>query len=148
VESLFDPGVRMVQPIEASEVLEVLSHREAEVEPGRLGHDRDALADRHAVLGLSGIPATVAEPMSARSRCRVCGRCGLACTVRTEKPEDLAVVHLEGHLGESGPLAEALGQLRDDQGGLGLVASRAPAPVEPRASTSFGDEPCRAPACR
>ena len=50
------------QAVEAGEALQVLGHAQAEVEPGRLGHDRDALADLDPVGRVRAKPATTAEP--------------------------------------------------------------------------------------
>src|SRR5215471_4287674 len=44
-ERLIDPRTRVALAVKAREELEVLDHREAQVQPGVLGHDRDALAD-------------------------------------------------------------------------------------------------------
>ena len=68
--------------------------------------------------GLSGIPATVAEPEVGAINVPSAHRGGLACTIGTKEPEHLSVGDLEGHVGEGGPLGEALSQLLDDKGGL------------------------------
>jgi hypothetical protein len=48
--------------VQVSEASEVLGHAQAQVKPRRLGHDRVPAADLHSVLGVSEVPATVAEP--------------------------------------------------------------------------------------
>src|ERR1019366_3693382 len=50
-EGVFDPRSRVVQSVETSEVLQVLGHRQSQVEPWCLGHDRNVLTDLHSVFG-------------------------------------------------------------------------------------------------
>ena len=48
--------------VQVGEALEVLGHAQPEVQPRRLGHDRDPPPDLHPVLRRERMPATVAEP--------------------------------------------------------------------------------------
>ena len=111
LERVGDPGLGVVQAVEAGEVLQVLGHGEAQVQPGRLGHDRDAPADLDPVLRIEGDPR---HGRRARGRGEQCAegadRCRLARAIGAEEPEHLAAEHLEGDLGEGGPPAEALGE--------------------------------------
>ena len=59
------------EPVETGEALEVLRHREAQVEARGLGHDRDPCPDRRPVLGAqAGCRRPSPSPTSARSACR------------------------------------------------------------------------------
>ena len=115
-ERPLDALLAVGQPVETGEAFEVLGHREAEVEAGGLGHDRDPLPDGRAVLGASrGCPATVAEPeVGASSVPSVRTVVVLPGPVRAEEAEHLAVADLEGHVVEGGPAAEPLAQTIDD----------------------------------
>jgi hypothetical protein len=109
-----------MQPVEASEVLEVLAHAQAQIEPGRLRHYRDAAANVHAVLGFERNPSNDGGARSRREQgAERADRSGLASAVRTKEPERLAVCDIEGDPRERGALAEAFGQIVNDERGLG-----------------------------
>ena len=121
VEGVSDPRPGLMQTVEIGEELQVLGHGQAQIEPRRLGHDRDALADLHSVLRAERDPRDGRRARGRRDqRAESTHRGGLACAVRTQEPEHLTVGDFERHVGEGGPLAEALGQLLDDKGGLAL----------------------------
>jgi hypothetical protein len=60
--SAVDTAGRVGHLVEVGEALEVLDHAVAQVQAGRLGHDRDPSADLHTVLRTERYAATVAAP--------------------------------------------------------------------------------------
>ena len=57
-----DAVPRVGHLVQVSEAEQVVFHAEPKVQPRHLRHDGDALADPGAVVRVSGMPATVAEP--------------------------------------------------------------------------------------
>ena len=136
-----DAIARVGHLVEVGEAREVLGHAQAQVQAGRLGHDRDPAADLHSVLG---------RERESGDRCRARGRRDesaerphgrrLPGAVRPEETEDLAVADLEGDVLERDPVAEALAQVVDGQR-RGAAASRR-VPPRLRASRSHAASRC------
>ena len=102
--------------VQVGEACQILGDAQAQVEPGRLGHDRDPAADRDSVLGRERDSGDRCRARGRRDESaeRPHGRC-LPGTVRPEETEDLAVTDLEGDVLERDPVAEALAQVMDGQ---------------------------------
>ena len=110
IDALADVG----QLVEAGEALEVLGHGETQVEPRRLGHDRDSLADIDAILGVQwktgddrGTSRRGQQSAESTYRSR------LARAVGAEEAEDLAVLDSEGDVRDGRTLTEAFGEAFD-----------------------------------
>ena len=118
-----DAPANVVQLVEPGEALQVLHHREAQVQTRGLGHDRDPRPDRRSVLGAqldAGHHRRARGRREQRAQ-RAHGR-GLPRPVRTEEAEHLAVANLERDVVDGDALAEALGQVLDHHRGLALRA--------------------------
>ena len=91
-----DPLGRSGDPVQPGEALEVLGHAQPQVQPGRLGHHGDPLADLDAVLRVRAARRRRRRTRGRRDQRaeRPHGR-RLAGAVRPEEAEHLALAHLE-----------------------------------------------------
>ncbi|HEY8867760.1 MAG TPA: hypothetical protein VIM30_00050 [Candidatus Limnocylindrales bacterium] len=109
-----DATARVGDFVQVGETLEVLDHAQAEIEARRLGHDRDPPADFHAVVGRERDSGDCGR---ARGRCHEGAECPhrrrLASAIGAEKPEDLTMSYLKGHIVERDAVAESLRQVAD-----------------------------------
>jgi hypothetical protein len=91
-----DPPTDIVELVKPGEALQVLHHREALIQTGGLGHDRNPRTDRRAVVrgqlnpGDRRPPRTWCDQRAQRAHGR-----GLARPVRTQEAEHLAVADLK-----------------------------------------------------
>ena len=112
VERPRDARRRVAQAVQPGEELEVLGHRQAEVEAGALGHHRDPLSDLGSVAGLERNAGHLHRP---RRRCDDRGQHPyggrLAGAVGTEEAEHLARADAEGDIVDRDPVAEPFRQM-------------------------------------
>jgi hypothetical protein len=115
---------RVGRLVEVGEAFEVLGHAQAQVQARRLGHDRDPPADLDTVLRGQRHPSDErgARRWGEQGPERPHHR-GLAGAVGAEKPEHLAVPHLEGDVVEGDAVAEPLRQVLDRERGDAAVTS-------------------------
>ena len=114
-----DAPANVVELVEPGEALQVLQHRQTQVQTRGLGHDRDPRADRRTIPRAQRDPGDDRRPRTRRDQRpqRPHGR-RLARTVRTQEAEHLAVADLERNLIKSDAIAEPLGQVLDHHSGL------------------------------
>ena len=116
LEGTRDARARIGHLVQVGEALEVLEDAQAQVQPRRLGHDRDPAPDLDAVLGRQRDPG---HRRRARGRfdqrAERPHRRRLAGTVRPEEAEDLAASDLERDVVERAAVAEGLGEAADRQ---------------------------------
>ena len=114
LQGAVDATARVRHLVQVGEALEVLEDAQAQVQAGRLGHDRDPAADLHAVLGREresgdgGRPRGRGEERAERSN-----RGRLAGAIGAEEAEHLTASHLERDVGERAAVAELLREMLD-----------------------------------
>src|SRR5581483_3219402 len=118
VERVPDPLARMLEAEQPGEELEVLGHREAEIEPGAFRHHGDSLPDLRAAARVER------DARDARGAGRRRDQRGehahgrrLAGAVRPEEPEDLTGLDAERDVVDGDAFAKALRQPIDDECG-------------------------------
>ena len=119
LEGAPDSIARVRHLVQLGEALEVLDDAQAEVEPRRLGHDRDAAPDLHAVLGRQRDPGHRGGAGRRRDeRAERPDRRRLAGAIGAEEAEDLATPDVERDIVECETGAERLREVADRQRGV------------------------------